>query len=483
MQFNSWEYLFFITLIFALYWIQSDYRTQNHLLLFGSYYFYASWDWRFLSLIIASTIADFIAGKKIYRAETDRAKKYWLVFSIFVNLSLLGVFKYFNFFVQSASVFLSAFGLTPNMLFLDIALPVGISFYTFQTMSYSLDIYRGQLKPISYFPDFALFVSFFPQLVAGPIERARNLLPQIQKPRQITRQMINTGLTLIGWGLWKKIVVADNLGYITDSIFLNSDSATVTLAYLGINAFAWQVYCDFSAYSDIARGSARILGFNLMLNFNLPFFASNINELWRRWHISLSTWLRDYLYRPLGGSLHSKGRTALNIFVVMFLCGLWHGAGWNYVAWGVYLGAAMLVYNAFVKPFAKGEVREFGWRWFLNVALTYHLFTTALLPFRSSRHVFDGTRFVDDSANQIMEMLTSYRNGLGFNQEAATILFHMSVFILPMIIIQTFQYVRDDHLFFLKMGPAKRVLFFSFLIFYLLYFGIQGGDQFIYFQF
>jgi D-alanyl-lipoteichoic acid acyltransferase DltB (MBOAT superfamily) len=220
-----------------------------------------------------------------------------------------------------------------------------------------------------------------------------------------------------------------------------------------------------------------------MLNFNLPFFASNINELWRRWHISLSTWLRDYLYRPLGGSLHSKARTTFNVFLVMFLCGLWHGAGWNYAAWGVYLGIGMVIYNAFIKPFTIGESRGHDWRWFLGVFVTYHFFISAAVFFRSSRQIFDGTRFVDDSANQLMEMLTAYRNGFGLNPDTATILFNMSLFIVPMIIIQIFQYVRDDHLFFLKIGVEKRVLFFSFLIFYWLYFGIQGGDQFIYFQF
>jgi alginate O-acetyltransferase complex protein AlgI len=483
MQFNSWEYIIFFSAIYFLYWLIKDYKLQNRLLLVASYYFYASWDVRFLILIVVSTIVDFICGQKIYECSIPKRKKRWLLLSITTNLGILGFFKYFDFFITSLEPMLSAFGLTATNLRLHIVLPVGISFYTFQTMSYTIDIYRGQLRPTRRFFDFALFVAFFPQLVAGPIERASNLLPQILKPRKLNHERFTTGIWLILWGLWKKIVIADNMAIIADKIFLNTAEETVLMIYLGIVAFAWQVYCDFSAYSDIARGTGRLLGFDLMLNFNLPYFAVNPSDLWRRWHISLSTWLRDYLYRPLGGNRGSWFRKGFNAFFTMALCGLWHGAGWNFVGWGVFNGIGLVLHGILFGTAEKKQFKNFNWQWLISVIGTFHFFIAGLLIFRCSRKVIVGQRYVNDSLAQIIEVFTSYRNGWGLDVVSFDVLLKMSYFLVPILLIQWFQYWKKDHLYMIQLKKPIRVVFVSALIFSWILHGIQGGEAFIYFQF
>lgn len=483
MSFNSWEFIFFLAIVYLAYWALPWRRVQNIFLLTASYYFYAAWDWRFLSLILTSTIVDYICGLRIRHGKSQRARSIWLTVSMVANLGLLGFFKYYGFFLSSLEPILEGMGVSARSLHLHIVLPVGISFYTFQTMSYTIDIYRGELEPTADFLDFALFVAFFPQLVAGPIERAKNLLPQILTPRSPDAESFKTGMWLILWGLWKKIVIADNMAYIADTIFLNTATATTAMMYLGVVAFAWQVYCDFSAYSDIARGSARLLGFELMLNFDLPYFAVNPADLWRRWHISLSTWLRDYLYMPLGGNRVSTLRNAFNLIFTMSLCGLWHGAGWNFVGWGVFNGVGLAVHQTIKRVRGRSGDRATGLHWLLAVIGTFHFFLAGLVIFRCSRRVWVDGRLVDDSFAQLLEVLTSFRNGWGVDVRSLEVLQSLSLFIVPMIILEWFQLRKNDHLFMFRMVRPARAAFAGCALFYWLIWGVQAGESFIYFQF
>lgn len=336
MLFNSLEYLFFLPIVFSLYWLsQRNLRLQNFLVLVVSYFFYGCWDWRFLSLIVISSLTDYLVGIQMGKASDKGTKKALLGISLAVNLGFLLVFKYFNFFIESFTDLASVVGLQTNVSSLNIILPVGISFYTFQTLSYTIDIYRGKLEPSKNIVNFFAYVSFFPQLVAGPIERAANLLPQFDKLRTFDYQRAKDGMRQILWGLFKKVVVADNCAIFVDQIFSNYESLGGIVLVLGAVLFAFQIYCDFSGYSDIAIGTARLLGFDLMQNFATPYFARDIAEFWRRWHISLSTWFRDYLYIPLGGSRVSKLFQVRNIFAIFLVSGFWHGANWTFIAWGL----------------------------------------------------------------------------------------------------------------------------------------------------
>ena len=355
MLFNSLEFLIFLPTVFLLYWFvfQKNLRVQNLLLLISSYVFYGWWDYRFLSLIFLSTVVDYFVGLKIYDVRDKKLKKSFLWVSILFNLSLLGFFKYYNFFIDSWIDFLAVFGYEYQSTWtLQVILPVGISFYTFQTMSYSLDIYHGKLKPTKDFISFASFVSFFPQLVAGPIERASNLLPQILKNRVFNYEQGVQGLRLILWGMFKKVVIADSLALHVDPIFENYSSFNGGVLFLGLIYFSFQIYCDFSGYSDIAIGTSKLFGFELMSNFKFPYFSRDIGEFWRRWHISLSTWFRDYLYIPLGGSKGGKWLSIRNIFIIFIISGFWHGANWTFIAWGMI--HAML----YIPLFLRGKNRQ-----------------------------------------------------------------------------------------------------------------------------
>ena len=361
-------------------------RKQNVFLLAASYIFYGYWDWRFNFLLLTSTVVDFFIGQRLFKAKDKRNKKCLLLVSVTVNLGILGFFKYFNFFIDSMGVFLAGFGLDPHLPLLHVILPVGISFYTFQTMSYTFDIYRGRLTPINNFIDFALFVSFFPQLVAGPIERARNLLPQITKRRNISYFQIKSGLNLILLGYFKKVAIADTLAPIVDHAFSNPGVLSSGELLTGIYAFSFQIYGDFSGYTDIARGVARLLGFEIMENFNAPYLSRNITEFWRRWHISLSSWLRDYLYISLGGNRKGKHRTYLNLMITMFLGGLWHGAAWTFVAWGVVHGIYLAIHRFMLedrKLDLSGPLNLTGWVFdLLRIVFTFHLVTLTWILFR-----------------------------------------------------------------------------------------------------
>jgi len=391
MLFNSLEYLLFFPTVFCLYWFafQRNLRWQNTLLLVASYVFYGWWDWRFLSLIALSTVVDYWVGIRIHAAKSKRRRRSWLWVSLAVNLGLLGIFKYYDFFVESFVEAVAGVGYQLHPRTLQLILPVGISFYTFQTLSYSIDIYRRRMEPARDFIAFAAFVAFFPQLVAGPIERAANLLPQLQRPRRFAYRDGVIGLRLILWGLFKKVAIADALAPVVDDIFAHAGSYSGGTLLLGAVYFAFQIYADFSGYSDIALGTARLFGIRLMTNFRFPYFSRNIGEFWRRWHISLSTWFRDYLYIPLGGSRGSKWTGIRNIFIIFLVSGLWHGASWTFVAWGA-LHALL-----FVPSFLRGANRRYrhtelaagsylpSWREALQVLATFSLVTLSWVFFRA----------------------------------------------------------------------------------------------------
>ncbi len=386
MLFNSLPFLGFIAVVFLIYpWL--NHRRQNIFLLVASYFFYGYWDWRFTFLLLGNTIVNFWVGDRIYASTSLKQKKLYLSISIAVNLGILGFFKYFNFFINSADNLLQALGLNPHISVLHIILPVGISFYTFQAMSYVIDIYRGTLKPTESFVDFALFKAFFPQLVAGPIERARNLLPQISKPRQIMLQNILTGLNLVLLGYFKKVAIADTLAPIVENIFASPGTMSGGQLWTGVYAFTFQIYGDFSGYTDIARGIARILGFELILNFNAPYLSRNIAEFWRRWHISLSSWLRDYLYISMGGNRRGKARTYANLMITMFLGGLWHGAAWTFVIWGLLHG----IYLACHRIIIGDRKLDLSWSravpgWIVDIIkifFTFHIVALTWVFFRA----------------------------------------------------------------------------------------------------
>ena len=336
MFFNSLDFAIFVPIVFIVYWFitNRNLKLQNFIIVLASYVFYGWWDWRFLSLIIFSTIIDYSVGLRFYNTTKPSERKFLLMISLAINLGLLGFFKYFNFFIESFNAAFASAGIHTNMSSLNIILPVGISFYTFQTMSYTIDIYRNKIEPTKNILAFMAFVSFFPQLVAGPIERASHLLPQFLKNRKFDYKKASSGIKLIAWGFFKKVVIADNAAQLVNEIFKNYPNESYISLIVGTILFAFQIYCDFSGYSDIAIGLGRILGFDLMYNFKFPYFSSNIREFWNRWHISLSSWFRDYIYIPLGGNKVSQYRVLFNTFCVFVLSGFWHGANWTFVFWG-----------------------------------------------------------------------------------------------------------------------------------------------------
>jgi len=344
--FNSWEFALFLPIVLGVYYVLNR-RAQNVFLLVASYFFYGWWDYRFCSLLAISTVVDFVVALRLEATQSPGARKALLTVSCVVNLGLLGVFKYFNFFIDSAAALLAAAGLEPHLTTLQIVLPVGISFYTFQTMSYTIDVYRREMPASRDLVDFALYVAYFPQLVAGPIERASRLLPQIAAKRTVTREHLSTGAFLILLGLFRKVAIADGLAPLVNRVFADPEAHGAFQLLVALYAFSLQIYGDFAGYSDIARGTSRLLGIELVENFQHPYFSTSITEFWRRWHVSLSSWLRDYLYIPLGGNRGNGFATYRNLMLTMLLGGLWHGASWNFVVWGglhgVYLAAHKLM--------------------------------------------------------------------------------------------------------------------------------------------
>ena len=388
MQFNSIDFAIFLPIVFLLYWfvINKNLKIQNIFLVVVSYIFYGWWDWRFLFLIFVSTIVDYFVGMELHKNEEKSKRKFLLWLSIGVNLSLLGFFKYYNFFLDNFINAYSFLGYKINANSLNIILPVGISFYTFQTMSYTIDVYKRKLKPTKDFVSFAAFVSFFPQLVAGPIERATRLLPQFFKQRTFHYEKAVDGFRQILWGLFKKIVIADNCAEYVNTIFGNSDKYSASTLLLGAFLFSFQIYCDFSGYSDIAIGTARLFGFELTKNFNFPFFSRSIPEFWRKWHISFLLWMRDYVYYPLSNIRESRLIKMRNIFIIYILTGFWHGANWTFIVWGI-VTATFFIPSIFFNRNRKNTIASKNnipsLKEFFQMIVTFGLFTLSIIIFRA----------------------------------------------------------------------------------------------------
>ena len=383
MQFNSWIFPLFFAVVYAAYLGLGPrrFRAQNALLLAASYLFYGYWDARFLLLLGVSTVLDFLIGGRLDRTDDERVRKRLVTLSVVINLGILGFFKYFDFFIDSTAELLAALGFSVHLPTLQVLLPVGISFYTFQTLSYTIDVYRRRMSATRDFLGFALFVSFFPQLVAGPIERAARLLPQIEAPREVTASKVQAGLWLLVWGYFKKTVIADQAALVSNPLFGGQwESLHGLEPFVAVLGFTIHIYCDFSGYSDIARGLAKLMGFEFLLNFRLPYLATGPSDFWLRWHVSLSTWLRDYLYIPLGGNRGSQRRTSFNLMTTMVLGGLWHGAAANFLLWGAYHGLLLM--------FSRGADRRAGEHAaparsvFLERAICFHLVLGGWLLFR-----------------------------------------------------------------------------------------------------
>ncbi|WP_370443841.1 MBOAT family protein [Aquimarina sp. AU474] len=470
-------------IVFIAYWyiFKKRIRAQNIFLLVASYVFYGLWDWRFLFLILASTVVDFFVGQAIYSNDSNTKKKIWLWVSVLFNVGLLGFFKYYNFFINSWVDFVSIVGYDIKSTWtLQIILPVGISFYTFQTMSYSLDIYYKRLTPTKDFISFATFVSFFPQLVAGPIERASNLLSQITSKRTFNYVQCTDGLKLILWGLFKKIVIADALAPIVDDIFANYGSYPASTLILGVSLFSFQVYGDFSGYSDIAIGTAKLFGIELMSNFKFPIFSRNVAEYWQRWHVSLSTWFRHYVYIPLGGNRVGKLKSIRNIVIIFLVSGFWHGANWTFIAWGAF--HALLYIPVFLmgrnRIYMNNVVAEN--RWFpsvieiFQILITFSLVTFSRVFFRSES-ITDAFGFLE----QIYSNFTfeTYEHPLGYRMIDYFVL-------LGVFVLYEYRIRRDERSPFKFKSKIVRFIAYALVILGMMLFFDDNIDRsFIYFQF
>ncbi|MFA5275296.1 MAG: MBOAT family O-acyltransferase [Candidatus Omnitrophota bacterium] len=478
MLFNSFQFLFFFLIFYAIY-LFLNHKWQNRLFLAASCFFYGVWDWRFLFLIFTSIATDYCCAIKIGASKDGKIRKRFWLLSIFVNLSILGFFKYFNFFSANFIGLLNLFGLSIDPRILHIVLPIGISFYTFKTLSYTFDVYAEKMEPTRSFYDYALFVTFFPQLIAGPIMRAKDLLPQIIAPRKFSQDKFYKGCYLIFWGLFQKIFVADNLAIIANSVFSSPLPYNGAKVLLAVYAFTFQIYCDFAGYSNIAIGLGKCLGFDTTINFNLPYFATNPQEFWQRWHITLSNWLHDYIYTPIAFAKREWGRRGVifAIMVTFFLCGLWHGAAWTFVVWGVYWGLLIVIYMLFQPivsklPKPKNKIVAKTW-FFIKVALFFHLICLGWLIFRA------------ESLTQAYSMLKS----LFFNFQIIPKIglkemgLNIFSFLWFLILVQLFQYRKNNLMFILDASPLIRRLFYFVCYFLLLLFGATTPQPFIYFKF
>jgi D-alanyl-lipoteichoic acid acyltransferase DltB (MBOAT superfamily) len=480
MLFSSIDFAIFLPVVFILYWFVTNksIKLQNFLIVTASYVFYGWWDWRFLSLIFFSTAVDFFVGQKLRKEENLTKRKVLLWLSILINIGFLGFFKYYNFFLNNFITSFSFLGLVIQANSLNIILPLGISFYTFQTLSYSIDVYKRKLVPTNDFIAFSAFVSFFPQLVAGPIERATNLLPQFYKKRTFYYDKAVDGMRQILWGLFKKIVVADNCAEFANQIFNNSENMNGSTLVIGALFFTFQIYGDFSGYSDIAIGTSRLFGFNLKQNFNFPYFSKDIAQFWRRWHISLSTWFRDYLYIPLGGSRGSTLIKVRNIFLIFIVSGLWHGANWTFIVWGV-LNAIyflpLILSNSnrnHLDTVAKGKLFP-SLKDFLLMLFTFSLTVFAWIFFRAEnmRHAISYITAI------LSPSILSIPRFVGMSH-ALTTLMLVGLF----LIIEWYGREQQYAIANLKLNRPLRWLFYIMII--ILIFWLGGSEQeFIYFQF
>lgn len=482
MLFNSIEFFIFLPIVFILYWFvfNKHLKIQNILLLLASYVFYGWWDVRFLILILLSTVLDYYVGIKISKTEDSKHSKHWLWLSMGFNLGILGFFKYFNFFIDSWINAFNSIGIEMDHFSLNIILPVGISFYTFQTMSYSLDIHKRRLKPTTNFVAFATFVSFFPQLVAGPIERASNLLPQFLKKRKFDFILAADGLRQILWGLFKKVVIADNCAPFVNEIFGNYSDQTSGTLVLGVIIFAFQIYADFSGYTDIAIGVARLFGFDFKRNFNFPYFSKNISEFWKRWHISLSSWLNDYLFTPLAIEFRNYKKSGIfaALFITFLLSGLWHGAGWNYVVWGGLHGLYYIPVIFSKKRFTSistnktsNKKQDYNWSDLPKIILTFLMVCLTYIFFRSIS--------VNDAFNYIKIIFTEVPS------MPKVIPYKSILFITILMVTEWFQRAKQHGLQFNEDTKIPTVVRWFIYIVLILVLIIFSGEQqeFIYFQF
>jgi len=474
MLFNSFIFFIFLGIILPIFYILPNKNSKNIFLVIASYFFYGYWDWRFCSLLAISTIIDFLIGQKLFSTTNDKKRKFFLIISLISNLGILGFFKYFNFFVDSFQNMSENIGWNLDYLHLNILLPVGISFYTFQTLSYTIDIYRKRLEPTNNFIDFALFVSFFPQLVAGPIERAKSLLPQLSRKLKPSKEQIKQGITLIIIGLFRKVMIGDTAGRFVDHIFGNMEQYKSIEIIAALVLFSIQIYADFSGYSHIARGTSKLLGVELMKNFEQPYLSRNITEFWRRWHISLSTWLKDYLYISLGGNRNGKFKTYINLMITMLLGGLWHGASWNFVIWGglhgLYLSIHKLILGS--KKIETDRIRKFNLLNIFNILITFILVLFTWLFFRSTS--WDTTQLF------FSKMLFWEPSEYNLTFISITI-----SYIIMTILFDLFEYKTGSHTYILKIkSKGVKIGILAALILVTFIYMFQAEPlPFIYFQF
>ena len=475
MIFNSLTFLVFIAIFIPVYFSLKG-RVRLLWALSGSYFFYGWWDWRFLTLIAISTMVDFYLGAQMEKEEVEKRRKRLLVMSMVLNLGILGFFKYFNFFTDSFIAMLQGFGLQPSLHTLKIILPVGISFYTFQSMSYTIDIFRRQLKPEPDFVKFATFVAFWPQLVAGPIVRASDFLPQFQKDHDFEWERFTRGTAQVLWGFFKKVAVADSLAPIVDQCWAEPMSFTSINLWVAVVFYSFQIYCDFSGYSDIAIGFARVLGFDFPENFRTPYFSQNFSEFWRRWHISLSSWLRDYLYISLGGNRHGKFNTYKNNMLTMLLGGLWHGANWTFVFWGFLHGLYLIVQRFLGKPFGNlmralyfPNALKVG----VNIIIVYFFTCLAWIFFRSPNFGI--------AADVIANMISF--EGFNFVSLMNKFLVAKGILLIGFLLMVEISDLEFNWGGVVMRNPAFRVVSFAVLLWMIAFFGTFGSNAFIYFQF
>jgi len=477
MLFNSIEFALFLPLVFFVYWFifNKKLNHQNLFILIASYAFYGWWDYRFLALIFLSSIIDYSIGLFIFKTSCSKKRKMLLGISLLANLGMLGFFKYFNFFIENFIDAFSLMGINLQANTLKIILPVGISFYTFQTLSYTIDIYRNRLKPTNNIISFFAFVSFFPQLVAGPIERASNLLPQFNTARIFNIAQAKDGLKQISWGLFKKIVIADTCAHFVDHIFQNYGSLSSGVLILGAVFFAFQIYGDFSGYSDIAIGTAKLFGFKLMINFKYPYFSRDIAEFWRRWHISLSTWFRDYVYIPLGGSFGSNLNKIRNVLIIFIVSGFWHGANWTFIAWGLLNAIYFLPLILTGKHKTHIAYQNTEKRLLANFSLLFKiLFTFSLTSFA---WIFFRSENIIDAFNYIGR-IGSFDS---FNIPAA---YTEGIFLILVLLAFEWPKKNKEHpLQFDKSGKVVRFITNTFIIYMIIAYVSNEANEFIYFQF
>jgi len=477
MLFNSFDFAIFLPIVFLLYWLvfNRNVTIRNLFLLVVSYVFYGFWDWRFIPLIVISSITDYLIGWYMGKTDDKSRRKLLLIVSLVVNIGILGFFKYYNFFIESFIDTFTLFGKSFSYTPLNIILPVGISFYTFQTLSYTIDIYYKKIEPTKQIINFFAFVGFFPQLVAGPIERAKNFLPQFDNIKKFDYQDARSGLLLITFGLFKKIVVADRLALFVDSAYGDIASASGPVLFLALFFFAFQLYFDFSAYSDIAIGTARIFGFRLSINFKRPYLSSSFSEFWERWHVSLSTWFRDYLYIPLGGNRRGKIRTLINILIVFTLSGLWHGASWNFVVWGIINALFIIVLDRWF-----GLAKSKGFQRIFATIFVFACWALSLVFFRVPDMADVFTVFQKMGFG---ELTTLYQFGLS-GTEIRLALYLLGGLMLFEIAMEHY----GDYLqkWFYARGVIFRWMVYLILILSIIFLGSYGtanDNSFIYFQF